>query len=124
MEFPYDLRHDPPAPVLPVRIGVPGGNPGVLLSALVDTGADATVIPEGIATQLGLPPVDQVRVRGVGPMLVPAIVYAAEVEVIGVRRVMTVLGLGNEALLGRDLLNDWTAILRGPRRTMEVLREG
>jgi predicted aspartyl protease len=117
---PYDAARTPPAPVLPARIGRPGLPPDVLLVFLVDTGADLSVVPETLAKELRLPAVSQIKVRGFGGTLRPARVFAAEVEVEGVRSVTEVIGLGDSALIGRDMLNRWTVTLRGPQRVAEV----
>ncbi|MDR7520630.1 MAG: hypothetical protein QN123_13820 [Armatimonadota bacterium] len=117
--FPYDARRSPPAPVLPVRLGPPRAEPATAVLALVDSGADLTVLPEGLPQALGLPQVSEVTVRGVaGTASVP--VFAAEVEAAGGRRVVEVVGVGAEALLGRDLLNHWVVTLDGPRRSLQV----
>lgn len=78
------------------------------------------MVPDAVARQLRLPPVSQIGVRGAGGIIGRATVYAAEVETDKMRRLMEVIGLGEEALIGRDLLNLWTVVLRGPERVMEV----
>jgi hypothetical protein len=47
-------------------------------------------------------------------------VYAAELKAAGGRRIVEVVGLGTEALIGRDLLNLWILHLDGPRRVLRV----
>ena len=119
-QFSYDAARDPPAPVLPARIGGPGESPAVLLGFLVDSGADMTVVPEALVRNLRLPAVSQISVRGVGGILRRARVYAAEIDAAGTRVVVEVLGIGSDALLGRDVLNGWVTTLRGPQRVLEV----
>ncbi len=122
-DFPYDTRRSPPAPVLPLRVGRPRGEPVVAVAAVVDSGADITVVPEGLAGVLGLPPVGEVTVRGVaGAVRVP--VYAAEVEAVGTRRIVEAVALGADMLLGRDVLNRWRVTLDGPARVLRVVPEG
>lgn len=121
VRFPYDLTRDPPAPVLPVRIGGPGESPAVLIGFLVDSGADLTVVPQALARGLRLPEVSHVSVRGIGGILRRARVYAAEIEAAGTRTVVEVLGFGDEAIIGRDVLNRWITTLRGPQRVLEVV---
>jgi predicted aspartyl protease len=112
--FPYDGRLDPPGPVLPVRIATPGSESAVVLEVLLDTGADCTLVPRALARTLGLPAVDQVWVEGVGGSARRATVHAARVEFGGVRCLARVVGFGDEAVLGRDLLNRVVALLDGP----------
>lgn len=118
--YAYDERRQPAAPRLPVRVGVPGRTPEVLLAALVDTGADITVVPRAVVRQLRLPSINLIGVRGVGGELLQAVVYAAEFETDWTRFTAEVVGLGDEMLLGRDALNLWTLILEGPARKLEV----
>ena len=90
-----------------------------MVAALVDSGADITVLPEGLPQVLGLPQVSEVAVRGVaGTARVP--VYAAELEAAGTRRIVEVVAVGVEALLGRDVLNGWVVTLDGPARVLRL----
>lgn len=118
--YNYDNRRDPPAPVLPLRVGQPGGAADVALAGLVDTGADLSEVPAAIARQLGLPPVSEVAIRGVGGVMRMATVYAVLIETDWASLLTEVVGLGREALIGRDLLNRWGLTLHGPNRLMEV----
>ncbi len=116
----YDSQRTPPAPILPIRLGRPGADPNVLLAALIDTGADATVIPPALAVRLNLPVLAEVAVAGTGGFSQRAKVHAAVVEVGGSQWPIQVLALGGEALVGRDLLNQWVATLRGPAQMLEI----
>lgn len=117
--FPYDSRRSPPAPVLPVRVGAPGKETATALLALVDSGADLTVLPYGVPAALGLPAVARLTVRGVVGSA-QATVYAAAVEVAGRQRIVEVVALGAEALLGRNVLNVLVLTLDGPRQSLGV----
>ncbi len=92
----------------------------MLLTFLVDTGADISVVPDAVARELRLPAVGQITVRGVGGSLRGARVCAAEVEAGGVRSLVEVVAMGEEALVGRDLLNRWTVTLHGPQHVMDL----
>lgn len=118
--FDYDISRDPPAPILPLLVGRPNLSPTISLVALVDTGADATVIPQSVAKRLGLPVIGSVLVRGVGGAARQAPLYSAVVELAGTKDHVEVLALGEETLVGRDLLNRWTVTLRGPQQQSEV----
>jgi len=119
-QHPYDPHYEPPAPVLPLRVSSPHGEPSVGLAALLDTGADLTVIPEAVIRSLGLPFIAQLRVRGVGGLVRPASVYAAKVELNGFSTLCEVVDLGEETLVGRNLLNQWTLVLHGPHHVLEL----
>lgn len=116
----YDTKRNPPAPILPIRIGRPGTDPSVLLTALVDTGADATIIPRALARRLNLPILAEVAIGGTGGLSQRATVHSAVVEVAGSRWPAQVIALGGEPLIGRDLLNQWVVTLKGPQRVMEI----
>ncbi len=116
----YEKRYTPPAPVLPLRVGRPGAEPEVFLSALVDTGADISVLPQGLPGRLGLPAVDRVSISGVDSLPHSLPVYAAEVAVNGYRTLIRAVSLGATPLIGRDLLNKLTLRLLGPEAILEV----
>jgi predicted aspartyl protease len=112
--IPYDTTFVPPAPVLPLRIASPLGSDGIAIQALVDTGADASVLPASIAQRLRLPTVGLVDLVGVTGASRRAPLVAARVafgrgSVLGRFAV-----LGREAIIGRDLLNGVITRLDGP----------
>jgi predicted aspartyl protease len=121
--FRYDESLDPAGPVLTVRVASPGdGGPGVLLPALVDTGADCTLVPPGMARALRLPAVGEIWIEGVVGNARRATVHAAALEFAGLRYLARVAAFGSEGVLGRDLLNRVLLRLDGPRRILSVGR--
>lgn len=116
----YDKLRAPPAPVLPMRLGAPGQELSYSMVALVDTGADTTVIPEEVAHRLRLPRVGEIGVRGVGGVRQRAQIHTVMVEVAGFRVAVEAIALGSDGLVGRDLLNRWVVTLRGPEQEMQV----
>lgn len=118
----YDDAFDPPAPVLQLRVSAPGADASVLLTALVDTGADMTVVPGRLASRLSLPIVGNVRVSGATGSRSNCPIYAAAIEVEGRQQLLEVLALGREALVGRDLLRSWNIGLDGPRSRLHIRR--
>lgn len=117
--FPYDRTRSPAAPVLPVRFGPPGAPASAAAAALVDSGAELSVVPERLARSLRLPVIGEVTVQGVAGAR-RARIYRAELEVNGVGLSIEVAGVGTHTLLGRDVLNRWTLILRGPEGELEI----
>lgn len=104
---------------MPVRVGAPGAEPAIALLALLDTGADLTTLPGGVPALLGLPQVGEAEARGLGGGLrVP--VYAVELALGRWRRLVEALEHGDEARLGRSVLNAWRVSLDGPRQVLRV----
>ncbi len=117
--FEYDRAKSPPMPVLPIKIGATAGSEDAAVVALVDTGADITLIPDRLARQLRLPAVGEVTVRGVtGARRVS--IYGAELEIAGTNVAVRAAGLGTDTLIGRDVINQWTVVLRGPEQVLEL----
>lgn len=119
---PYSPGYEPAAPVLPIRVSAPAGGAGVGLVALVDTGADLSVIPKSAAEALALPVVSTTRVQGVIGIAQSTRVFAAAIEVAGTTHLVELVGLGDEAILGRDLMNFFVLKLDGPRGLLEISR--
>jgi hypothetical protein len=121
-------EHFPPAPVLEISIGKPGEQAGgSTFLALVDTGADATIIPVEHLAQNRAQKVDQSAAlrshwgerrlvalyavaMGIGPYQFPAI------QVVGDE-------VGNEVVLGRNVLNRLRLLLDGPAGVTEILEK-
>jgi predicted aspartyl protease len=118
--FAYDSRLDPPAPVVPVRVAGRIGEDAAMLSMLVDTGADATLVPTRIVHRLGLPAVDVVAVSGVDGLKQRATVHLASVEVGELRVSARIIAYADEAILGRDALNQAIVTLDGPSLTIAL----
>jgi predicted aspartyl protease len=119
----FDRRFDPPAPVLLVRItGSERHGPAVALRMLVDTGADCSLIPLPIALSLGLPLVDRVQIQGVAAGRHMASVFAARVHIGRFVKLARLVAFGDEALLGRDLLNQLVLRIDGPAQSITIVR--
>jgi predicted aspartyl protease len=109
----YDANLDPPAPIVPVRILSPVGEDAIVMPMLIDTGADCTLVP-AIIRRLGLPQVDVIGLSGVGGARSRATVHAASIEVGGLHLFVRVVAFADEAILGRDVLNQAIVTLDGP----------
>ena len=123
---PYSNHYDPPAPVLRTLVSVPEdgtGSSAEEVVALCDTGADITAVPTDVIARLGLAEVDEIQVEPYEgePMTKP--VYAALVQLPGltpqIARVIPVDG--QDAVLGRDLLNSLRLELDGPSQILRLL---
>jgi len=87
---------------------------------LVDTGADVTVIPARLARELDLPPVGEMMIEGATGRTARVPIFRAELEIGGIAVSVQVAALGQETLIGRDVLNQWTLVLRGRAGELEI----
>jgi len=111
----YSFDYNPPAPVLRVRLSKPSSGHSIEVQSKIDTGADITVIPQSIISELKLIPASRVSVSSFDGREEWKYTYFVNlsfdklefsaIEVIGARR--------RDALLGRDILNLLKTILDG-----------
>jgi predicted aspartyl protease len=120
VRFAYDASQDPPAPMVPVRVAGPVGDEAVMVPMLIDTGADCTLVPAPIVRRLGLPQIDIIGLTGVGGARQRATVHAASIELGGIRLLARIVAFPDEAILGRDVLNQVVMTLDGPGLTLSV----
>ena len=124
IRYSYNQQIAPPAPFVHVTVRPPERGTAVSdLPALLDTAADITVIPARVAEELQLIPLDEVpnggfdgRVSWVSTFLVQLALRQSTPKVI------RVVASRDEpyVLLGRDVLNDYRAILDGPLLRLEI----
>jgi predicted aspartyl protease len=92
----------------------------MVVTMLVDTGADGSVLPRGIVEKLGLVPAGDIRVAGVSGALVVVSAYRCVIVVDGQPIEARVVAVGEEAILGRDVLEHLVVELDGPRRRVRA----
>lgn len=116
---------DPPMPVLDLVLSRPGQNVSAIeVEAIIDTGADGTLVPQDLLDQIGAPFVDQAYLRGVTGDRQPVEMYLITVRVAaltfsGIR--VAALPVGDVMILGRDVLNQLHLGLVGVATTTEVI---
>ena len=123
----YERRaYAPPMPVLDIGVSRPGASaPSATLEAVVDTGADGTLIPQDVLEGVGATFVDRAYLRGITGQRRPVDLYLVTLHlgplrIAGVRAVA--LAPGDTAILGRDVLNQLDIALRGIAGVTEVLK--
>src|SRR5262245_10014884 len=118
--FAYDVSYPgEPLPVLDVEFRLTRGAPGVVLDQVIaDTGADSSALPWADCQKLKL---DPTRGRpgtmgGVAGGTVATLLFRIWVFVDGQQHPCRLQAdfLGNERILGRDVLNRFEMLFRGP----------
>ena len=123
MNYPYDNNnYNPPAPVLPITIRVPGdGINQITIDALVDTGADITCLPRALIKALHAECASSYDVLGInGVPIGPADSYFLEFEIASTKFMLEVIAVGDEPILGRNLINEFTLNLHGPNQKLVI----
>lgn len=124
-EHPY-VPGRVPAPHLPVTVGTPGGVVGPEVSALVDSGADRTLVPETIVSLVQAPEVDRLEFEVGGGGLITLPIYRVTLTVRGFARLVVDVAVSDGedgVLLGRDVLNLYAITLDGPNQQAEISDE-
>lgn len=124
IRYKYNAQKQPPAPF--VRVSLRHPHSGTELQdviAQIDTGADQTLIPAGLAAALKLHATGAEGVMGVGAHCDTLTLYDVELGIhdFPVRR-LEVFAHPNEpwVLLGRDVLNGLRMRLDGPNLLLEL----
>lgn len=121
----YDNRYNPAAPVVELTVYAAGSSEkGRSVLALVDSGADATLIPLETLNQIDAEYVTTRRMRGVLGKAYKVDIYVVAVE-IGQHRVEGIHAIGiergeEEPIIGRDVLNQLIVTLNGLGEVLEI----
>lgn len=121
---PYDNVYEPAAPVIPIGLGPPNGDSiRRELVAVVDTGADVTMIPAKILRDAGGRIIEKGCLRGILGDPVTVNLYLITVHIggypiQGIRA--AALKDNREPILGRDVLNQLEIVLNGPAQELWV----
>ncbi len=127
MTFPYDATYFPPFPTLEVTLSTPAEGLTVgPLSALVDTGSDATFVPVEHLSRISAVETVEMWARSYWGERRRVLLYLIDIRVghlmlPGIEVVSD--DLGNEILLGRDVLNRLQVLLDGPAEMSKLIDE-
>ena len=120
------IDFSPPMPVLDIGVSRPGAlAPVITLEAVVDTGADGTLLPIDCLERVEAPYVDRVYLMGITGTrevvdLFIVTLFIGKQLIRGVRAVA--LPSGSTSILGRDVLNQMRVHLDGPATMSEVYK--
>ncbi len=125
MKFPYDASYLPAAPSLEIRIGAPEEPLRVgPLDALVDTGADVSIVPIRHIKLLQVQVDNRKFLRSAWGEHRPVDVYLLDLGIGEIRFPLVEIvadDQGDTVILGRNLLNKLDLRLDGPRTILELL---
>lgn len=123
--FEYSAAYQPAMPVCQIRLGPAGGTTETEpLEALIDTGADLTIVPTRVLREIGAKRVSRGQARSVWGDTRSVDVFAVALSVGNLRlRALRVVGddHGDEIILGRTVLNRLRITLDGPAAMTEVI---
>ncbi len=123
IRYNYNRQVSPPAPFAHVLVRCRDTGAEVdLLPALIDTGADRTIVPTRVVDTLGLARLGLVSIQGVGGS-VEAYSFLVEIVVRGMEPVeVSAVEIPDEpfVLVGRDVLNRFRMVLDGPAAILEI----
>jgi predicted aspartyl protease len=122
--FDYDRSYDPPMPVAQVEIWyVPTVSP-LIIDAIIDSGADATVVPERYLDQIGARIHDHVWMRGMMSERLQVALYSISLRIGSYTQLEVSVVAdpeGNEMVLGRDILNHLQVTLNGIAGAVKIV---
>ena len=125
MSYQYDDEYSPPAPVLRVTIrNLTDNTRHVTGDALVDTGADITCLPRAVVRAVGGEPASTYSVAGIGDTYIgSANSYFLEFEIGSTKKLIEAIAIGDELVLGRNVINELTLQLDGPARKLSIISD-
>lgn len=123
--FPYNSDYAPPAPILTVKVIAPGKRPkSETIQALVDTGADLTLLPLDLLQRINAPFILAHRMRGLLGQSTPVDIYGVTIQVvhhvIKHVRVIAIRDNAEEPIIGRNVLNHFIMKLDGPNELLLI----
>jgi predicted aspartyl protease len=124
--YEYDNDYNPAMPVVDIEIGRAMSNVSLTMKALVDSGADATIIPLNSLQKIRARRSRKMRMRGTAGGRVLVDLYQVSLQ-LGpfAQTLLEVVGSAqnDEVIVGRDVLNHLAVTLNGPANSVEVIED-
>lgn len=125
MKIPFSKDYFPPAPILIVAFALRDESPVMRnIKALVDTGADTTLVPTRLIEDLDAPYQYSGMMRAfVSDSLRRVSVHTIDILIGNIRfPAIDVISddAGEQVILGRNFLNKMRIVLDGPKSSLEV----
>ena len=119
----YDAGYNPAMPIVEIQLRRSASQPPISLSAIVDTGSDATMIPLHHLRQLQARKGHRQMLSGIAGGRYEVDLYSVSVQIGNHRPIyVDVAGMSGqrEAIIGRDVLNQFVVTLNAPAHVVEV----
>lgn len=117
VQFDYDRGYLPPAPVITLTVdGYSDSAEPATIRAMIDSGADGTMLPTAVLEKIETSYVDSVRMSGVTGTIEQRDRYRVRLQIgeIVIKGIDAVaIASENESLIGRDVLNQLVVTLNG-----------
>ena len=116
------VDYDPAIPEIEIGLGIHRTQIALTLSALLDSGADASSVPIEYLREIGARGSEKKWMRGVAGGRYRVTLYPVFVQIGAQGFYVPVVGdkLNDEILLGRDVLNQLVVTLNGPAHMVEI----
>lgn len=125
MRYTFLSNYFPAMPALRVQLAPPTEVASQApLIAIIDTGADATLVPQELLDDIGAPLVAKARIRSHWGERRSVDIFTVDLMLAGLRLPsVEVIGdvQGQEVVLGRNVLNKLKLLLDGPKRYTEIV---
>lgn len=122
--FEYDTAYVPSMPVAEIHIGRRNTMPSVTLQAIIDSGADATIIPARWLDQVQARRSERAWMNTAAGTrrIVSLYVISLRIGDYEQRALSVIAGVSEEAMIGRDVLNHLIVTLNGLSSVTEMTR--
>ena len=124
--YEYDNDYNPAMPVVDIEIGRAMDAASLALKAVVDSGADATIIPVHSLREIHARRSRKMWMSGItgGRVLVDLYQVSLQLGPFAQMLLEVVASTQNdEVIVGRDVLNHLTVTLNGPAHSVEVFED-
>lgn len=120
--FTYSNEYDPAMPIVELQLGVTRAEVKLKVNALVDSGADGTMIPLSQLQKMGIRSREKRWMRGVAGGRYKVSLYPIFLQLGSFGMYLPVVGdpLNSEAIVGRDFINHLVVTLNGLAEVVEV----
>jgi predicted aspartyl protease len=121
--FDYNTSYEPPIPLVEVNIGIIGQDSSIQVPAIVDSGADGSIIPAQIVQRLNIEPSGWVRIINLDSISRRIPIYLLKISIGSLY--IGALHIGgdktiNQMILGRDVLNHFIVTLNGLANVVQI----